>query len=621
MTKIFLDDDVIVVDATWHAKELVKSIPGSRWDNITRRWTVKKSWASVIQLRAMFGADLEVDKSLSNWAWTEYNERIEPSNKLRELIEITDDLKHDSHNSKLFPFQQVDVEFMYRSGSCLIGNELGLGKTVSTLDTLRNLEHALPALVICPNSVKAGWAKQIPAWFPEATAYVLSGSALQRRKTLAAAKTDPSAVVVTNIESVRSFSRLAGFGSIRLAKCTQCDKHGTPGLTEAKCEVHSKELNSFGFKTVILDEAHRCKDPNAKQTRACWAVGHDESVTRRYALTGTPIANHIGDLWSIMHFIAPHEWPTKSKAIDRYSLQSWNAFGGLDVVGINPMHKEEFYKILDPRFRRVVKAQVLPQLPKKIRTVRWVEMGTKQAKAYKELEAQMATLLDSGEVLSTPNNLTKATRLLQLASSYADIKMLDELDQYGIPKMQVTLAEPSPKLDALEDILDELGDTPVIIAAMSRQLIELAAARFKKNRKHERIGLITGAQDEFERQQAIMQLNNGELRAVLMTAAAGGTGVDGLQYANTMIWLQRPWSLVDNVQAEGRIDRIGSERHNSIHMIDIIAQDTIEERTQWPRLAEKLERLEEINRDRAKIGHTTNAFDLEEMQILKSHLL
>lgn len=633
------DGSAIVVTTKWQEKELIKLVPGSRWSQTNRIWTVPLTWPACLQLRGIFTVDLEVGPNLAQWSWTQKQRRIDPSLRLRNELTVED--PDPDVIGELYPFQAAAVEFIkVTGGQCLIGDQLGLGKTITALSAIHAME-GLPALVICPNGVKKSWADKAALWLPEATIYLLHGSAAVRRRTLTEAAQDPSALVIINIESARLWSRLAPYGSVRLKRCIQCDPaHGDADLTPGRCEVHPKPLNHFGFKTVVLDEGHRVKDPKSKQTRACWAVGHDSSVQYRLGLTGTPIANHIGDLFAVMHFVAPREWPTKSKIVDRYALQAWNAYGGLDVVGVNPTNREEFYGVLDPRFRRVLKDQVLDQIPEKIRDVRWVEMTPKQAVAYREVERQLMTELEDGSLLTVENNLVKATRLTQLAASYATVEwipqpltVLSTCSCYGrglnehdpncpqATKIQVTLAEPSPKLDAMEEILDELGsDYPVIIAAQSRQLIDLAAARFKKNRPRERFGLITGAQDEWERDKAIKQLQVGDIRAVLMTIDAGGTGVDGLQVADTMIVLQRSWSMIANTQLEGRIDRIG-QRSQHVKVIDIVAQDTIEETKLWPRLAEKFERLEEINRDRAKLaalGKDTEIWDLEEIQIMNS---
>lgn len=612
-----LDDRRIGVTTTYRDKELIKLVPGSRWESEGRFWTTPLSWAACLQLRGVFGDELMIGPKLVDWSWTNFRNRVEPATRLRDLLAYDHDEPTRADGRSLFPFQSVGSDWLDTAGDGLLGDELGLGKTITALTALG--QELLPALVICPNSVKRAWALRTSEWLEEATPYVVSGGAAARRKIIDRARKDPTALVTVNIEAVRLLSRLAPFGSVALKRCRECDPvRGEEGMTAARCEVHPKELNGFGFRVVILDEAHRIKEPQSKQTRACWAVGHDPSVRLRWALTGTPVANHIGDLWSIMHFVAPYEWPTKSKWVDRYALTAWGRHGGLDIVGINPTTRDEFHRILDPRFRRVPKALVLDQLPSKVRSTRWVEMSSRQRMAYEELERQSVTRLDDGELLVTPNNLVRRTRLLQLSSSYATVEQVEQpltvlsecscyaagLDSHDDDcllkwKMVVRLAEPSPKLDALDEIVDERGGDPLVVAAMSRQLIMLAAARLE--RRGTSHGLIVGGVSDYERDRVLARFNRDELQVVLLTLQAGGTGVDGLQRSDTLVALQRSWSMLDNVQVEGRVDRIGSERHESIHIIDVVAQDTVEETVLFPRLQRKFAQLEEVNRDRARL--------------------
>jgi SNF2 family DNA or RNA helicase len=613
--------DVIGVETQWTEKELIKEVPSSRWNPDLKIWQVPLSWAACLQLRGLFGQNLHVGPQLALWSRREVTERIIPALELREKITRTD----GGFWENLYDFQTSGAEFLLTTGEGgLLGDDMGLGKTAQILAALEALltrltpEDALPALVICPNSVKSGWAKQAKLWKSTANVYVVEGSATLRRQILAKAREDPLALVVTNIESVRLVSRLAPYGSVRLARCRECSPHGEERLTTARCEVHPKALNGFGFKTVICDEAHALKDPKSKQTRAVWAVGHDPSVIRRWALTGTPVSNNVGDLWALMHFVCPTEYSVKSKFVDRYALQAWNAFGGLDIVGVNPKTRDEFYRILDPRFRRTPKALVLTQLPKVVRPTRWVTMGTKQLKAYREVEERLITRLDTGEVLLAPNNLTKATRLLQLASSYADVKWipqpltaLSECPCYGAGlnehaefceqalKLQVRLAEPSPKLDAVMEDIDALGGRQAVVAAQSRQLIELLAKRLTKAKKS--FTLLTGTVPDYAREQNKQQFITGAAQLMLMTIDAGGTGVDGLQVCDTMLVLQRSWKMLANIQLDARVDRIGSEKHESVTIVDYVTEGTVEETTLYPRLREKWDKLEEINRDRARL--------------------
>lgn len=480
------------------------------------------------------------------------------------------------------------------------------GKTPQSLSLIRLHDEVdgtgLPALVICPNSVKYHWANAAKVWLPQCTPFILDGSLPAKRKVLKQAAKVPNAVVIVNIESVRLFSRLAPYGSVKLKRCRECDpKHGDEGLSSSRCDVHRKELNDFNFKVVILDEAHRVKEPRAQQTRAIWHVMHQDTVKHRWALTGTPIANHPGDLWSILHAVAPDEYPTKSKWLDRYGLMAWNSFGGMDIVGIRPDTRDEFFRQLDPRFRRILKAIVLPQLPPKVRATRYVELTTAQARMYREMDAGLVTRTPDGQLLVAPTQLAAHTRLMQLSSSSVKVTKVDPND----PKTwEVELVDPSPKLDALEEILDERGilanmydGPPVLVAAEHKQLINLAAKRLDK--LGVRYALVTGDVSPYDRQKALDALRARTIRVLMFTNKAGGVGMD-MSASDTLINLQRSWSLVDERQKEDRNHRIGSEIHECVNIIDVVARDTVEE-DQIKTLLEKLERLEEITRDRAAL--------------------
>lgn len=607
-----LGEDRIIVSTQWNEKELIKQVPGSRWDGREMYWTLPISWSSCITLRGVFGPALKVDQSLNDWARDEKLSRINMVTRMR--TQTAPDL--DTWDKRLYDFQAAGVEFLLHAGDALLADDMGTGKTIVALSTLQAVK-GLPALVICPNSVKTSWEREAKIWFPEANVYNISGTPKVKERLFDAAKDDAQALVVINIEAVRLHSRLSGYGSIRLRKCRDCDPNGEAGLAASRCEVHPKILNRIGFRSVVLDEAHRIKDPHSKQTRACWAVMHQANVQRRWAMTGTPIANDPSDLWSIMHGVNKNDFPSRSKFIDRYCLQSWNAFGGLSVVGTNPQTRDEFYKILDPRFRRMPKELVLPQLPKKVRQTRYVYMTPKQAKAYDEMETNFVTLLGGYEYLAAASNLAVQVRLMQLASSYCTVEMPDPDDPTG---WKVTLTDPSPKVDELIDILDDLGDKPVVVAAEHRQLIELAAKRLDKLGIS--YGLITGAQNTFQRDQAKEQFQAGNLRVLLFTVKAGGTGIT-LTRADTIIFLQRSWSMIDNLQSEDRVHRIGSEGHESITVIDVVTKDTLEDIKQIPKLYEKFQRLEEIRRDKELLeskGLDVSHLVDEESMVLAGHL-
>ena len=148
-------------------------------------------------------------------------------------------------------------------------------------------------------------------------------------------------------------------------------------------------------------------------------------------------------------------------------------------------------------------------------------------------------------------------------------------------------------------------DEPAVVFAQSRQLIELAAKRLDK----EKISytMIVGGQSADEREASKTSFQDGKVRVILCTIAAGGIGIT-LTRAGTAIFLQRSWSMVDNAQAEDRVHRIGSEIHDKINIIDILSIGTLEERQRLV-LSTKEERLEEVLRDRDTLARLLKPTD------------
>lgn len=575
----------IRIDTEWRYKELCKSIPGATWSASEKSWKAPLSWSTCLALRSVFKTELQIGPRLTAWATRELETRVKPCNDLRDLEDAEGD-------EKLFPHQRAGVKFLATARRALLADEPGLGKTAQTIRALKELfdrgEQVFPALIVCPNTLKKNWKREFEMWWPGTNVQVITGSATQRRKQFDESDVD---VYVINWESLRTHSRLAPYGSVALTRCTACGGHDEK-VTENRCEVHLRELNSIDFKSVVADEIHRSKEPKSKQTRALWAATGKADV--RFALTGTPIANNVLDLWAILHWLSPEDWPSKTRWIDRMVDTMMNAFGGLMVLGVKPHMETEFYASINPRMRRMLKARVLPWLPPVINERRDVEMSAKQKKAYEQMRDLMIAELEDGDALTAPSPLTQTMRLLQFASSYAEID-IDEFDG----DVAVRLTAPSCKVDALMDDIEngDFGDDSVAVCAVSRQLIELLSEEMtKKKIPH---GLITGAQSEDERQTAIDDFQSGRIKWILFTAQAGGVGVT-LTAARRLIMLQRPWSLVDYKQALDRVHRIGSEIHDTIVITDYVTDNTIEERVIQV-LDTKADNFENIVRDKAKL--------------------
>lgn len=551
------DGERIWLDAPLALKDGIKALPGSRYD-ATRGWSLPLAWASCLALRGQFGDALRVGPELSRWSWTERRDRIDPCNVLRVSTTL-DDTSYGLVD-RLKPFQRPGVAWLVTAGSCLLGDDLGSGKTVQVCEALR-VQGLRRGVVFAPKSTLTPWARHLREW-AGLSAEVVTGSAAKRRKVLdrwAAGEVD---VVVLTWELARHHSRLASYGSIAL---------------KAE-ETLPKELQAGqDLDFVVADEAQRMRDPKAKMTRAVWAVG--ERARHRYALSGTPVSEAPDDMWAIMRFVSPDEWPTKSKWVDRYAEKTWNRWGGLDLTGFNPRTRDELFGFFDPRFRAMPKDVVLRDLPPRSGGLmatddawtRYAEMSPKQRRAYEGMLESMVAELDSGHLVAT-TALSRMTRLLQLAAAYGDVVTTET---EGGVRQSLVLGEPSCKLDVLEDLLTgELEREPVVVFTVSRQLALLAAARAERVTGRPSV-LVVGGQTQLQRDEAIDDFQAGRAGTVVVTVAAGGAGVT-LTRARAAVFLQRDFSYVNNYQAEGRIHRIGSEVHDRVMYYDVVTQDTVE---------------------------------------------
>jgi SNF2 family DNA or RNA helicase len=577
-------DDVIGVRTDFIDRDRMLLVPGSGY-NGDSTWNVPRSWASCVVLRSLFGRDLKLDHSLIEWARRE-KKRIDRGMLLRNALDLPPDSPggalidavEKQSDLKLRSFQRADVGYLITMGSALLAAPMGAGKTAVTIRTLQVLrelgQNPFPVIVIAPNSVKASvWPKELRAWAPELDFTVVDGSAAARRKQIIG----PADVIVINWEAVALHSRVAGYGDIRLT-----DKDRV-----------FKELNVIEPRAVIMDEAHRLRDASTKQSRAVKFLAHQARY--RYALTGTPVNNHAGDLWGILHVIAPDWHPGRTKYMDRYVLSGYSLYGGLVIMGLNPEAEEEFRAVTLPLYRRIPKEIILPQLPPKLPVqVRHTPMTPKQTQLYRQMEKDMLTQIDDLLVAQSP--MIQVMRLMQFAAASAQHVEMSR-DDDGRAHYRVELSEPSGKIDDLLELLDELGDEPLVVAAVSSQLVMLAADRLK--RAGITCEVIAGGMRADERAAAVDRFQSGAARVILLVLATGAEGIT-LTRARVLLFMQEDYRPDLNQQAEDRIHRIGSEIHSSIQIIKQITPGTVEERKPQI-LAEKHGMIEEVLRDRAAL--------------------
>jgi SNF2 family DNA or RNA helicase len=583
-----------VTEFEWRYKILLNSIPSAHYDGKTESWTYALSWQTCLALQSTFKQNLQVGDKLKEWMKWLYTNTIVPAYNMRS--EITPDGWEDvMPDVGLYPHQKGDVAFLSTVKRGMLFNGMGSGKSISSTAAIRQLaaqgEEVFPMLVACPNSTKMGWKKEILKVWPGLKINVIDGTATQRRKLLE----EEAHVYIINWESIRSHSKLKPYGGAPpLKRCPEC-KGLDNKVKPASCEAHVKELNLIDFKSVIGDEIHRIKDPASKTARAFKAATGDAEF--RIGLSGTPIASTPEDLYSPLHWLFPEAYPSKNKYIDRFCMTADSAWGGKIVIGIRPEMEQEFFNGIDPFTRRMSKEVILPFLPPIVYERRDVEMGAKKKKAYEQMRDQMIAEVTDGDIIYTTSPLTKLTRMLQFSSAYAEVEYTDVYDptlDAVVNKAQVRLSDPSCKLDAFMDDLSDFGDESLVVFAVSSQLINMLSARLEKLKIPH--GLITGDQDAKEREIHMENFQAGRTKYILCTIAAGGTGIT-LTQGSTAVFLQRSWSMIENMQAEARVHRIGSEKYESIRILDYVTTGSSEEIV-FKAVAEKSNQLEYILRDK-----------------------
>lgn len=505
------------------------------------------TWAVVVQLSTTFRNAWWAGPKLRDWITREMTARASKVDMLSYLLPVN-----------LVPrtYQTEGALMIGATGRMVIFDEPGTGKTVTAILGLRERvargHVALPILVVAPNSVVDSWVKHFREWAPSWSSIAWRGSPDFRKRLVGTHD-----VYVVSYETARNDA-----------------KNANP---------RQSPLVALGANTVVCDEQHMIKNNTTDRSKA--VVRLAERAQNFVGLSGTPITHSPKDLWPALKAMSPGAWPSGERWIDRFCLSIPGDYGAAKVIGLNKYTEAEFWNCLMGQHRRVAKADVLAELPPKQYSVRTVELPPAYRKAYDQMaEDMLAELPDTGEEISVMGILAQLTRLSQMACAAADVEVTRETkpDEYGNPvervHQKVWLKDPSWKIDAAVDVLAERcgpnGGEQVVVFAPSRQLIKLAGARFVK--EGYKVGFIMGGQSAKERTQNVDSFQAGQLDVICVVTQAGGVGIT-LHAAGTAVFLARPWSLVDALQAEDRLHRIGAD-HEFIQIIDIVAANTIDSR-------------------------------------------
>lgn len=535
------------------------SVPGLKFHKPTETWRSSCLLSVALAVRGVFGNDIEVTDA----AYA----AVEPEFARWERVRAVKNGEQDAGAAlpRLRPAQNTAVYLAADERRFLIGDEKGYGKTIEAIMALEVMESrepgsAYPALVVATKSMQYAWQAEFQEWTGRTVA-VCGRTPARRREALASG----ADVIVVSWNQLALHSSLAGYGS----------------TVRTEAEKEPKELNHIPFRSVVADEAHRSKNPKAKMTRALWSVAHGPTVRNRLALSATPVAGHTVDLWGVLHFLRPDMFPSRSKFIDRYVLTHQNHFGGFEDLGLNPQNEAEFRMIFDAmHIRRPLDLDV-GLLPIQYR---FVEMDGKQRTVYNKMAKDSLVSVD-GRHLVAVGPLVVNTRLHQLAQA------TPVLDDDG-NVCEFTL--PSCKYDLLCDVLDEMGDEPLVVFSGSRLLIEMCERELTKSRfRPDQVGTIIGSQTALDRARTVEDFQAGKLRVILCTIAAGSEGIT-LTRAHTMLFLSRSYSFVGNNQAEGRLLRHGQTR--DVQIIEAITLGSEEMRVHES-FARKADRAQEVVQD------------------------
>lgn len=439
--------------------------------------------------------------------------------------------------------------------------EQGTGKTRTTIETMRQLftRHRRPlmTLIVCPQIVVKNWQREIEKYSQMGRfVQLLTGDKTKRMRQLEQGKRDGKAIFVTNIEA--------------LASC-----EGLLWETRKRGKSESRLPVDHGWEMFVVDEAHRLKNPSAKSTKL--AIKLADKCFFKYLLTGTPISQNEMDLWSLFRVLdGGQTFGDNFMAFKREWFIDMNA--GMPSARyfpdwkIRPGSAAKMSELVYKKALRVTKEECL-DLPPLVKTVVAVEMAGPQRRAYDEMKRDFITYLE-GEACTAAMAMTKALRLQQLASGFAKLEDGREVQFPG-----------GERLNALKDLLEDHPGKVIVWCAFRQNYGAVAGVCEKLGRS---VVFITGDQSQAEKEAAEADFTKGSADVLVANPAAGGTGVN-LVEAPLAIWFSRSFKAIDRWQAIARNHRGGSEMHEKVTMIDLVAEDSIDQH-----VLDALERKEDI---------------------------
>lgn len=419
--------------------------------------------------------------------------------------------------------------------------EAGTGKTRTTIEILRNKfndhRRIIPTIIFCPPVVISNWKAEFLKYsnIPQEKVILLNGSGKKRFETYC--ETTAPSIFVTNYQAV-----------------------------EMK-PLFDKMLERMKVQetVLVLDEAHRIKNPQALRTKKIWQLA--DLAHYRFILTGTPILNTQMDLFAQIRALDPSIFGKNFWAFRAQYFWDKNAGMPKQKYFPNWAPRDDTAKLLAEKISSITmpakKSECL-DLPPLIRKEISIALSPQQERLYKGMKEDFITFLNDSACVAQLA-LTKALRLQQIVSGF--LKTEDGKEH---------TFEDNPRSDALKDLLEDLTPANKVIVW----------AVFKENYKQiarvcEKLGVeyvqLTGETSNKDREEALTKFrNDAKVRVFISNPGAGGIGINLIE-ASHSIFYSRSFSLEHDLQAEARNYRGGSELHDKVTRIDLIAGGTIDE--------------------------------------------
>jgi SNF2 family DNA or RNA helicase len=401
----------------------------------------------------------------------------------------------------------------------ILADDMGLGKTIQTLAHLLRLKEEKKlktSLIVVPTSLLANWKNEIEEFTPD-------------------------------------LSKILLYGNNRKHIFDELDKYDIVITTYAVLTRDIKKLKEFEFDYIILDEAQKIKNPNAKISLSVKLL----KSKYKLALSGTPIENHLGEIWSIFSFLMP------------------GFLGGYKFFKEyfqNPIEKEKdfakqhlLHRKLKPFILRRTKENVVKELPPKTEIIKYTQFGEKQAKLYETIRVTMEQKVKEAISKKGLNSahLTILDALLKLRQVCCDPRLL---------KLEKSINQ-SAKLDLFLEIVDELllENRKILVFSQFTSMLKIIEEELQK-RGIEHVKL-TGATKN--REKVINEFKKENIQIFLISLKAGGIGLN-LTEADTIIHYDPWWNPAVENQATDRAYRIGQDK--PVFVYKLIVENTIEQK-------------------------------------------